>query len=214
MGAATRRFSEPSLAQGSLVFGSEDPLPRDGAPITCQSASGHWENTEIPDQAGPGRKQPHISAREETEGRLDSGPGTQLPTAVAARKALSFPSARGSPHSSWRCARRSRGLSRAPPGSKPAPSPSHTWVPARPPSSPVTSASGLHLRPLPHPSPTPAAAAAKFGSATRSTCTPGMEGPRALTAARGGGGRTACPRAPGVGWGSLHRERRGTVAAE
>lgn len=61
------------------------------------------------------------------------------------------------------CARR-LGLSTALPGWDPAPSPTHTWDPARPPSSPLTSASRFHLRPLPCWAPSAGAAAAKSGS--------------------------------------------------
>lgn len=61
------------------------------------------------------------------------------------------------------CARR-RGIFNAQPGWEPAPTPAHTWVLARPPGSPLTSASRFHLRPLPRPTPSTGAAAAKSGS--------------------------------------------------
>ena len=61
------------------------------------------------------------------------------------------------------CARR-RGIFTAPPGWEPAPTPAHTWGLARPPGSPLTSASRFHLRPLPRPTPSTGAAAAKSGS--------------------------------------------------
>lgn len=111
-----------------------------------------------------------------------------------------------SPDLRSRCARR-LSLPTAPPGFEPAPSPTHTWVPARPPGYPPDVS-------LPVPFKAPPAPSSEYGSRCRqvrtqhrapprpacSTCTPGTVGPRAHCA--GGSGERAasgslarrCPR--------------------